>query len=248
RRGRWEVAGSESFLYTGVGRGFEPSLANPFNILGLSWRNENQDGNFGLGAEAAYHSGRFGNWAGHLFIDDFQIDRCNPNCQEPSSYGLTLTAEGLPLVGDQRWFASYTRVSNLAYRTPNPAETYDVFGVGLGRGFSDYDEARVGADLALLHRTPLRLYLAHRRQGEGDYRATYPLPADYATTPGILSGVVMGVTRVGMSGATRWRDLEVNGDVGLNHSTNFHHVPGETNTAFEGRVRVAIEPRWSMSF
>ena len=248
RRGRWEVAGSESFLYTGVGRGFEPSLANPFNILGLSWRNENQDGNLGLGAEAAYHSGRFGNWAGHLFIDDLQIDRCNPNCQEPSSYGLTVTAEGLPLVGDQRWFASYTRVSNLAYRTPNPAETYDVFGVGLGRGFSDYDEARVGADLALLHRTPLRLYLAHRRQGEGDYRAVYPVPADYATTPGIFSGIVMGVTRVGLSGATRWKDLEVGGDVGMNHSTNFHHVSGATNTAFEGRLKVAIEPRWSMSF
>jgi hypothetical protein len=248
RRGRWEVAGSESFLYTGVGRGFEPSLANPFNILGLSWRNENQDGNLGLGAEAAYHSGRFGNWAGHLFIDDLQIDRCNPNCQEPSSYGLTLTAEGLPLAGDQRWFASYTRVSNLAYRTPNPAETYEVFGVGLGRGFSDYDEVRVGADLALLQRTPLRMYLAHRRQGTGDYRAAYPLPADYATTPGIFSGVVMGVTRLGLSGATRWRGVEVGGDVGLNHSTNFHHVTGETNTAFEGRVKVAIEPRWSMNF
>jgi hypothetical protein len=248
RRGRWEIAASESFLYTGVGRGFEPSLANPFNILGLSWRNENQDGNLGLGAEAAYRAGRFGNWAGHLFIDDLQIDRCNPNCQEPSSYGVTLTAEGLPLVGDQRWFASYTRVSNLAYRTPNPAETYDVFGVGLGRGFSDYEELRLGADLAVLHRTPLRLYVAHRRQGEGDYRAAYPLPADYATTPGILSGVVMGVTRVGLSGATRWKDLEVGGDVGINHSTNFHHGTGETNTAFEGRVKVAIEPRWSMSF
>ena len=74
RRGRWEVAGTESFVYTGVGRGFEPSLANPFNILGLSWRNENQDGNFALGAEAAYRSGDSGRWPS-LFIDDFQIDR-----------------------------------------------------------------------------------------------------------------------------------------------------------------------------
>jgi hypothetical protein len=248
RRGRWEFAGSESYVYTGVGRGFEPSLANPFNILGLSWRNENQDGNLGLGVETAYRSGRFGNWAGHLFIDDLQIDRCNPNCQEPSSYGLTLTAEGLPLAGDQRWFGSYTRVSNLAYRTPNPAETYDVFGVGIGRGFSDYDEIRVGADLAVVRRTPLRFYFAHRRQGEGDYRAAYPSPADYATTPGILSGTVMTVSRLAVSGATRWRDLEIGSDVGVNHSTNFLHVPGATNTGFEGRMKVAIEPRWSMSF
>jgi hypothetical protein len=139
-------------------------------------------------------------------------------------------------------------VSNLAYRTPTPAETYDEFGVGLGRGFSDYDEVRVGADLAVVHRTPLRLYLAHRRQGEGDYRATYPLPADYASTPGNFSGVVMGVTRVGLSGASRWRDFELGGNIGVNHVTNDSHVTGVSGTAFEGRVKVAIEPRWSISF
>ena len=247
RRGNWEFAGSESYLYTGVGRGFEPTFASPFNIFGLSWRNENQDGNFGLGAEAAYRS-RVGTLAGHLFIDDLQIDRCNPNCKEPSSYGLTLTAEGLPLVGDQRWFTSYTRVSNLTYRTPNPAETYEVFGVGLGRGFSDYDEVRLGADLAIVPLTPLRLYVAHRRQGQGDYRATYPTPAEYATTPGIFSGIVTGVTRAGVSGASRWRDFEVSGDVGVNHVTNDLHVVGANRTAFEGRVKVAIEPRWSVNF
>jgi hypothetical protein len=247
RRGRWELAGSESYLFTGVGRGFEPSFANPFNIFGLSWRNENQAGNLGLGVDLGYRS-RLGTLAGQLFIDDLQIDKCNPNCHEPSSYGLTLTAEGLPLLGDQRWFASYTRVSNLAYRTPTPAETYDVFGVGLGRGFSDYDEARIGADLAVLPRTPLRFYVAHRRQGQGDYREPYPTPAEYATTPGIFSGIVTGVTRAGLSGGSRWRDFEATGDIGINHITNDLHILGSTRTAFEGRVKIAIEPRWSLSF
>jgi len=247
RRGSWELAGSESYLYTGVGRGFEPSLANPFNIYSLSWRDEKQDGNLGLGGEIAYRS-RLGTLAGHLFIDDLQIDRCKPNCREPSSYGLTFTAEGLPLRGDQRWFTSYTRISNLTYRTPNPAETYDVFGVGLGRGFSDYDEVRIGADLAVVPRTPLRFYVAHRRQGEGDYRAVYPDSAQYATTPGIFSGVVMGVTRVGLSGASRWRDFEVGGDIGVNHVTNDLHVVGASRTSLEGRLKVSLEPRWSISF
>ncbi|MEO8911332.1 MAG: hypothetical protein ABI408_14045 [Gemmatimonadaceae bacterium] len=245
----WELAGSESYVYGGVGRGFEPSLANPFNVYGLSWRDEQQEGNLGLGGEVALRTDRFGNFAGQLFIDDLQIDhKCSPACKQPSSYGLTLTAEGLPLRGDQRWFASYTRVSNLAYNNKNPNEHYEVFGVGLGRGFNDYDEARIGADLALVPRTPLKLYVAHRRQGEGSYNLSFPLPADYATTPGIFSGVVMGVTRVGISGASRWRDLEVSGDVGLNHSTNHEHVSGSTRTGFEGRVRVAIEPRWSVNF
>ncbi|HEY4954867.1 MAG TPA: hypothetical protein VII02_08260, partial [Gemmatimonadaceae bacterium] len=115
-------------------------------------------------------------------------------------------------------------------------------------GFSDYDEVKAGLDLAVVPTTPLRLYVAHRRQGEGSYNVPFPAPADYATTPGMFSGVVMGVTRVAVSGASRWRDFEVGGDVGVNHLTNDLHVVGATHTAFEGRVKIAIEPRWSISF
>jgi len=192
---------------------------------------------------------RWGMLAGQLFIDDVQLDRgCNPNCKQPSSYALTVAAEGLPLSGDQRWFASYTRVSNLAYRNKNPADGYEIFGIGLGRGFSDYDEMKGGIDLAVVPRTPLRLYLAHRRQGEGSYNTSFPLPADYGTTPAIFSGVVMGVTRIAVSGANRWRDLEIGGDLGVNHVTNDQHTTGATSNRFEGRVKIAIEPRWSVSF
>jgi hypothetical protein len=247
--GSWDFAGSESYVYSGVGRGFEPTLANPFNVFALSWRNEQKDGNLGLGGEVAVRTARFGTLAGQFFIDDLQIDHtCNPACKQPSSYAVTLSAEGLPLFGDQRWFGSYTRVSNLAYRNKNPNETYDIYGVGLARGFSDYDEVKAGFDLALVQRTPLRVYLAHRRQGEGDYRLPFPTPAEYATTPGMFSGVVMGVTRAGVSGASRWRDFEVSGDVGVNHNTNDQHVVGATHTGFEGRVKIAIEPRWSVVF
>ncbi|MDQ6770486.1 MAG: capsule assembly Wzi family protein [Gemmatimonadota bacterium] len=247
--GNWDFAGSESYVYSGAGRGFDPTLANPFNIYGLTWRNENKDGNLGLGGEMAVRTERFGTFAGQLFIDDLQIDRgCNPACKQPSSYALTLSAEGLPLVGDQRWFASYTRVSNLAYRNKNPNETYSSYGVGLARGFSDYDEMRAGLDLAVIPRTPLRFYLAHRRQGEGSYNIPFPLPADWATTPGIFSGIVMGVTRAAVSGASRWHDFELSGDVGVNHVTNDAHVTGVSHTSFEGRLKLAIEPRWSVIF
>ncbi|MDQ3672981.1 MAG: hypothetical protein M3365_01200, partial [Gemmatimonadota bacterium] len=49
RHASWEIAATESYLYSGSGRGFEPSLVNPLNIYSLSWRNEAQDGNLGLG-------------------------------------------------------------------------------------------------------------------------------------------------------------------------------------------------------
>ena len=244
-----ELAGSESYVYAGAGRGFEPSLVNPFNVYGLSWRNENQEGNLGLGAEMAWRTETRGIFSGQVFLDDLQIDRsCNPACKQPSSYAFTFSAEGLPLRGDQRWFASYTRVSNLAYNNKNPSEKYEIFGVGLARGFSDYDEVRAGLDLAMLPRTPLRVYAAHRRQGEGNYNVPFPLPADYGSTPAMFSGVVMGVMRVGVSGTSRWRDFELSGDVGVNHATNDQHISGATQTGFEGRVKLAIEPRWSVSF
>ncbi|MGH9418750.1 MAG: hypothetical protein ACRD3J_02155, partial [Thermoanaerobaculia bacterium] len=64
--GDWELAGTESYLYGGVGRGFEPTLANPFNIYGLSWRNEQKEGNLGLGGDFAVRTRRFGTLAGQL--------------------------------------------------------------------------------------------------------------------------------------------------------------------------------------
>ncbi|MEX2110684.1 MAG: hypothetical protein WD802_08780 [Gemmatimonadaceae bacterium] len=247
RHAAWEFAATESYLYSGAGRGFEPSLINPFNIYSLSWRNEAQDGNLGLGLEAAFRS-RIGTLAAHAFIDDFQIDRCDPNCEEPSSYGLTLSADGLPIAGDQRWFASYARVSYLAYRTPNLHERYSAFNIGLGQGFSDFDEVRVGLDLALVPRTPLRLYLARRRQGEGDYRDPYPAPADYATTPSIFGGIVSHITRLGLTVASRLHDFELAGDVGVNRVSDDAEVRGVSANGFQGRIRLAWEPRFSVSF
>jgi hypothetical protein len=244
-----ELAGTESYVYAGAGRNFEPSLVNPLNVYALSWRNEKQEGNLGLGGEFALRTEGKGIFSGQLFLDDLQIDRsCNPACKQPSSYGLTFSAEGLPLRGEQRWFASFTRVSNLAYNNKNPAEHYEILGVGLGRGFSDYDEYRAGLDLAVLPRTPLRLYAAHRRQGQGSYNNPFPLPADYASTPGMFEGVIMSVTRVGVSGASKWRDFELSGDIGVNHNANDAHVSGASSTSFEGRLKVAVEPRWSVNF
>jgi hypothetical protein len=232
-----------------VGRGIEFSLVNPLNVYALSWRNEKTDGNLSFGGDAAWRSKKLGTLSAQLLIDDIQIDRCDTVCHEPSAYGFTLSGEGLPLIGDQKFFASYTRVSNLAYRTPNVAERYAIYNVGLGRGFSDYDEMKAGVDVALIPRTPLKLYVARRRQGEGDYRVLYPDKSLYATTPGFLDGLVWTTNRAGVSGATMiGRDFEFVFDGGVNQSTNRFHIPGLDQTKLEGRAKVIWVPRWSIRF
>ncbi|HEX6251460.1 MAG TPA: hypothetical protein VFZ56_08505 [Gemmatimonadaceae bacterium] len=250
---RWraiEAAIAESFVYTGVGRGFEPTLANPFSIYALTWRNEKPEGNLLLSGQLAART-RLGIFSGELLLDDIQIDRCDTLCEQPSSYGLTLTAEGVPFAFGQRAFASYTRVSALTYRNKNDADRYTAFDVSMGRGFSDYDEFRMGADVVALG-VPLRPYFAHRRQGEGDYRVPFPPPAEYATQPGIFEGEVTRISRVAVSGGAVFGSLDVRGDVGYNsvdRSDAFTPPPGAdfrpVESGFEGRVRVSWNPRWA---
>ncbi len=257
RIGRIELGINESILLSGEGRSVDVGMLNPLNIYALSWRNEKLDGNLMLGADAALRTRRFGNWSAEILIDDLQLDRCDAVCEEPSSYGLTLAAEGLPLHGAQKWFASYTRVSSLAYRTPMYSERYASFDVGLGRGFSDYDEARIGLDLALVPRIPVKLYLAHRRQGAGDYRAAFPDTSQYRDTPGFLMPLTAEVQRIGLSGGgALGRGFELTADVGVNRVSHTMGFSGDTRpiwfdsaedrTGFEGRVRIGWEPGWTL--
>lgn len=244
---RWkgiEMGINEAYLATGIGRSYDLTLANPLNVYALSWRNERDDGNLNLGGDFALRTASAGTYTAELFIDDLQIDSCDSTCNEPASYGLTVAAEGIPVIGEQRAFASYTRLTGLAYRTPKAAETYDSFGVGLGRAFSDYDETRVGLDLAAVPYATLRVYGAYRRQGEGDYHLPFPPPATYPNVVGFLSGTVARTTRVAIDAG--WMvapGIEVTGDGGYNRTTNYGHVAGVTHSGFEGRVRLQWTPQ-----
>jgi hypothetical protein len=249
RRGWFEGGLSEAYLYSGVHRGLEFALINPLNVFSLSWRNERTDGNLSFGFDVSARSRIAGTWSAQVLLDDVQIDKCDSICSEPSSYAFSITADGLPGWFGQRPFASYTRVSNLAYRTPNVAERYAVYGVGLGRGYSDYDEIRAGIDLAVIPRTPLKLYVAHRRQGEGDYRELYPHPSEYAVTPVFLQGVVWTVNRIGLSGATiPIRDFQLVADAGINQVKNRRNIPGNDINVFEGSAKIVWVPRWLIPF
>lgn len=246
---RWrdlEVGTSEGYLAYGIGRSYDPSLLNPLNIYALSWRNEHVSGNLTLGGTVALRTTRFGNYSAELLLGNRQIDSCPTlACQEPASYGFSATAEGIPFFGDQRLFASYSRLSALAYRgKEGPAAQYASLGVGLGQPFSDYDEVKAGVDLALVPYTTVKLYGAFRRQGQGDFHLPFPTPAQYSTTPGFLDGVVEHTARVGVEGGGMIAPgVELTGDVGVNHSTNADHLIGVTRNEIAARARFQWTPK-----
>ncbi|HEY0970516.1 MAG TPA: hypothetical protein VGE02_06025 [Gemmatimonadales bacterium] len=250
--GRWrdvEIAATETYVYSGAGRGFEPSLANPLTPVLIPHYNEaDRDGNVSFALDLHWRT-PVGTFAAQGMVDDFQFESGEETTEEPSSYGVTVAGEGLPLFGDQRWFASYTRVSNLTYRTGNIGDSYIVEGLSPGRGSSDYDELRLGVDLAVLPSMPVRLYAARRRQGEGDYRLPFPSPEENADTPGFLAGRVARVTRIGASAAGALLEgVALTADVGFNDVSGFdraYAIDGPVPLAgsgIAGRVRLTLDP------
>ena len=243
---RWralEIAAGEAVVYGGPSRGFDLGLSNPFGFYDLAQYDEHKSLNASYGFDVALHTAGHGLFTVQLLVDDFQLDKCDSACKEPPSLGGTLSAEGLPIpigVGSAG-FASYTRVDNLTYRTVLPWERYESFGLGLGRGQSDYDELRAGVELAPPLGGPLRVYAALRRQGQGDYRLPFPLKSQYPQTPTIFAGVVERVRRVGAQWSTTGR-VSLSADVGYQATANADHVAGKSRSGFEGRVKLSLTP------
>src|SRR6266513_4578456 len=127
----------EGTMVAGVDRHLEPWFANIFTLGLVQQYDQNSQANNLVGFDVTTRVKRTQLFAS-LLLDDIQVDRTAASDKEPSSYGFTLGAQGrLSRFG---WTAFCTQVSNLTYRTPNPAETVMPRGVGLGRHFSDYDQ------------------------------------------------------------------------------------------------------------
>ncbi len=236
-----ELGVSESIVYGGIDRGFDPALASPTNVYSVSQYSENRTVNVSYGADFTWRPAWMGAIGAQFMLDDVQIDDCGIGCEEPPSYGVTVAIEGVPLVQELRGFGTYTRLSHLAYRTVHLYERYASFDVGLGLGYSDYDEARVGLDVGPFLPVPVRAYIAIRRQGSGDYRDPFPSAEALATTPTFLFAPTTRVFRVGVSGVGRLAGaVELRADLGINQ-VQPENAPTLRTTSFEGRVTVALE-------
>jgi hypothetical protein len=233
---------SESIVYAGPNRGFRPALANPLAVLTLAQYSDAELVNMAFGADALWRHRSGVRVGGQLFVDDFQLDRCD-GCDEPTGLAATLIADGIPLPADLRGVLSYTRVNALTYRTERRPERYAQYLVGLGHWASDFDEVRVGAQLGPRWRAPLTLYAAYRRQGTGDYRQPYPVRAQLGTWPTIFEGELQKTLRIAVSGAARiGGSIELTGDFGINSVSGRTSIGVPTGTRPEGRIRLAWEP------
>ena len=231
--GHTTIALWEGEIIAGPGRQLEPWYANILNLGLLAQYDRGSPSNSLVGVDVTtrvLHTRTFAS----LLIDDFQIDRGTASDKEPPAYGLTIGAEGG--LGAAAWTAFYTRVTNLTYRTPNPAEAVMDRGDGLGRNFSDYDQVTIRGSVIAGPGLLLSPEATLLRQGQGDFRLPYPAVAAYASTPTFLAGVVERTLRLALGAnldRASW-GLAANGGVHLEH--NAGHVSGASRTRWIGSV------------
>jgi hypothetical protein len=232
----------EGTLLAGPGRTLEPWYANIANLGLLAQYDQSSRANNQLGVDFETRVGGVRGF-GSFLLDDFQIHRAGPADREPTSYGLTLGVAGS--LGPAAWTLLYTRVSNLAYRTHDPAETVMRRSTGLARDFSDYDQLTLRTSAIAGPGFLVMPEITVLRQGEGDFRKPFPAAAEYPTTPAFHQGVIERTVRLAVALRADRRAVGLRGDAGLHIVSNAGHVPGERDNRFVGSVALEYRFNWS---
>ena len=225
----------EGTIVAGRNRQLEPWFANIFTLGILQQYDQGSVANNQLGLDVTTRIKRTQLFASVL-LDDIQVDKSTAGDKEPPSYGFTLGAQG----GIARfgWTAFYTQVTNLTYRTPDPAEAVMRRGVGLGRNFSDYDQLTLRGSMMAGPGVLLEPEVTLLRQGQGDFRLPYPTVAQYASTPTLFSGVVERTLRLAVSGRVAHGRWVLSGDGGVHLISNARHVSGASDTKWVGSLQL----------
>jgi hypothetical protein len=235
-RGIW-LAFSETGVYGGPGRGFEPAMHAPLNPALLSQFNENRSVNLLWGVEAHAPLARGIALQAAAAVDDLQIDRRIASDRRPWSGGLSaVVSAALPIVPLQAALG-YTQVRSLTYRNAlRPLEVYSLAGVGLARNYSDYDQLILRLSYRPSARALVAADLGYLRQGSYDLRQPFP-PDSVLATPGkgfLVKPVrTAGAARVGVE-IEPWRGLVLNGELTANGAAT---GPAEVTAAVAARVR-----------
>ena len=227
----------EGEIAAGPARTLEPWLANILNLGLLVEYDRNVSVNSLLGVDWESRLGGGVKLFGQALLDDIQIDRTTKADSEPPSYGLTLGAQ-TTLGSGVVCTAYYTRVANLTYRTPNPAEAVESRLVGLGRNFSDYDQITLRAGVLTGPGVLVQPEATLLRQGQGDFRQPYPPVSAYGTTPTIFAGVVQRTVRLAIGGTWERGAWGLSGNGGVHFIHNAANVSGVSDTKWVGGITV----------
>jgi hypothetical protein len=235
--GAWTLALWEGAVISGVDRSPEPWYLNMLNLAFLEQVNTGTNANSLLGFDFERRGAV--TLFGQAMLDDIQVDKQTLTDRKPTSWGLTLGAQGaLPAAG--AWTLWYTQVSSLAYRNEDDFQVPLFHGLGTGRNFADYDQ--VSAKISFIGPGGVLVApeVALVRQGEGDPRLAHPLPADYPTTAALFQGVVQRTLRLGLSLAGGRGPVRFAGDAGVHLVSNDGHVAGASRTRFVGRLGLEL--------
>ncbi len=229
----------------GIPRSWELWYLNPVNsYLVAQFTGPETTANLFAGADVSVAVGRGVRLFGQLLADDFQIDTDTTTDREPPAYAATIGASGGALRGTLSWSGLYTRVSNVAYRTPAREEQYTRYGVGLARNFSDYDQATLRVTVSPRPRALVTGELTYLRQGEGDIRERFPPIPAYDDSLTFLTGVVEKTVR--LAAQLAWSPVagvNLTADVGRHFITNAGHLAGTSDGRWVWRVRGEIRRR-----
>src|SRR2546425_1491985 len=172
--GRWTFALWEGSVLAGVGRQLEPWYLNFASLGLLSQLNTGTNVNSFVGFDVQRRA-RVTLFAQGM-LDDIQVDKKTAADRKPSSYGLTVGAQGSIAhpSGGGAWTVFYTRVANLTYRNEDNTQTPVYFGLGTGRNFSDYDQTRLQVGFIALSEGLGQPEITRLASGEGDVDMLQP--------------------------------------------------------------------------
>jgi hypothetical protein len=172
-------------------------------------------------------------------LDDIQVDKKTAADRKPSSYGVTVGAQGSVPRPSGAWTLFYTRVANLTYRNEDNFQTPIYFGLGTGRNFSDYDQTTLKLSFMPSSEALVEPEITVLRQGEGDLHLPHPLVSAYPSTPAFLSGIVERTLRLAARGNVAHGRWVLSGDGGVHMISNAGHVTGASKTRWVGSVQLS---------
>jgi hypothetical protein len=235
----WQTA-----ITAGVGRALDLRYLSPLNVAYLTQVNDGSPANVAVGLDVEWRFAPSTRVFGQLLLDDVRIDD-DPD-KKPLQAGGTLGAGGGLAGGRIAWTASYTVVTNLAYRhTDGPSSGWEQHATGIARNFSDYDQTSLRVSWLARGDLLVMPEVVYLRQGEGDFRDPFPPSAEWNATPTLFAGTVEKTLRAAVGASWRiFPGVWATANAGAHFVSDAGHVAGTNETEFVGRL--GVEGRWTV--